>query len=71
MLNEELKRRKIEAEGLKKEQKKRRKDRLKEKEAALSKQIEVKSFDIHKLCFASNPLQLAVVMTSFDPVAGL
>jgi hypothetical protein len=40
-LNEELKRRKLEAEGLKKEQKKRRKDRMKEKEAELNQQIAV------------------------------
>ena len=41
VLNEELKRRKLEAEGLKKEQKKRRKDRMREQEASLKRQIEV------------------------------
>ncbi|ELU10435.1 hypothetical protein CAPTEDRAFT_226518 [Capitella teleta] len=41
LLNDELHRRKVEAEDLKKEQKKRRRDRLKEKEAALSQQIAV------------------------------
>lgn len=41
VLNEELKRRKLEAEGLKKEQKKRRKDKMREQEASLKRQIEV------------------------------
>lgn len=40
-LTEELKRRKIQADKLKKERKKRRKDILKNKEEALKKQIEV------------------------------